>query len=140
MKRSEAREKVFQVLFQMDFRDDFASAYKNILAENGLKGVQGQYAENAVTGVLLNLAEIDGTISANLKGWTIERLTKPAVAIMRLGVYEAFYDDDIAPLIAINEAVKLAYVYCDDKEAVFVNGLLNKLYQEKKNDSRDRHE
>lgn len=132
MLRSEAREKVFQTVFQIEFHDDFADRYEFLLSELELKGVQGEYARETVKGILENLSAIDTTIRANLKNWTFERLSKQTVAVLRLGVYELLFTDSIPDVTAIDEAVKIAYQYCDDKEAVFINGILNKLYEDKK--------
>lgn len=132
MKRSEAREKVFQTVFQKEFYDDFEDRYEFFLSELELKGTQGEYAKKTVRGILDNLDAIDETIRANLKNWTFERLSKQTIAVLRLGVYELLYTDDIPDVTAIDEAVKIAYQYCDDKEGVFINGVLNKLYEDKK--------
>ena len=131
MKRSEAREKVFQIIFQMEFYDDFIERLPFIEKEMGLRGVQGEYADSAVRGIAENLEGIDGLISANLRNWSLERLPKQTRAILRLGVYELMYDGEIPDLTAIDEAVKLAGIYCDEKDMSFVNGVLNTLYRSK---------
>lgn len=138
MKRTEAREKVFQIIFQKDFYDDFVCRYERCASEMGLKGVQGEYALSTIKGILDNLDRIDDIIKNNLKNWTFERLPKHAVAILRLGVYELLYNEEVPDVAAIDEAVKLAYAYCDDSDSVFINGVLNKLYEEKKFGAGDR--
>lgn len=132
MKRSEAREKVFQIIFQMEFYDDFSERYPFMEEEMGLSGAQGEYATRTIRGILDNLEEIDGIISANLRNWSLERLPKQTRAILRLGVYELCFAEDIPSLTAIDEAVKLSGTYCDEKDTGFVNGVLNTLYQKKK--------
>ena len=133
MKRSEAREKVFQIIFQMDFYDDFSERYPFMMEEMGLKGNAAEkYAERTIRGILDNLDEIDRIISENLRSWSLERLPKQTRAILRLGVYELCFAKDIPPLPAIDEAVKLAGTYCDEKDIGFVNGVLNNLYHQKK--------
>jgi len=131
MKRSEAREKVFQVIFQKEFYDDFEERYPFLENELGLKGTQGRYATATIKGILENLEAIDADIERNLRGWTLERHSKQCIALLRLGVYELKYNDEIPDLTAIDEAVKLAHVYCDDNESSFINGILNHLYKEK---------
>lgn len=138
MKRTEAREKVFQIIFQKEFYDDFENRYEQYAADMGLKGTQGEYALATIRGILENIDEIDNIIKNNLKNWTFERLPKPAVAILRLGVYELLYNDEVPDVTSIDEAVKLAYAYCDDSDSVFINGVLNKLYEEKKCGAGDR--
>ncbi len=69
-------------------------------------------------------------IEKNLKNWTFERIPKASLAILRLGIYEIVFNSDIPDISAIDEGVKLASDYCDEKEIVFVNGLLNKIHQD----------
>ena len=133
MKRSEARETVFQIIFQMEFYDDFSERYPFMMEEMGLKGNAAEkYAERTIRGILDNLDEIDRIVSENLRSWSLERLPKQTRAILRLGVYELCFAKDIPPLPAIDEAVKLAGTYCDEKDIGFVNGVLNNLYHQKK--------
>lgn len=133
MKRSEARERVFQVIFQKEFHEDFEDKFGFLMNELNLKGVQGEYATNTVKGIIENADEIDGIIKANMKqNWSFERLAKQTVAILRLGIYELLFNEAIPDVTAIDEAVKLAYTYCDDNDSVFINGVLNKLYEAKK--------
>ncbi len=132
MKRSEAREKVFQIIFQKEFYDDFQNRYEQYAMDMGLRGVQGEYALATIKGILAKIDDIDNIIKGNLKNWTFERLPKHAVAILRLGVYELLYNDEVPDVTSIDEAVKLAYTYCDDSDSVFINGVLNKIYEEKK--------
>ena len=65
-----------------------------MISEQGIKGAQLPYALNSVKGVLDNIEKIDIDISSNLKGWTIDRLTKTALTILRLGIFEAFYNEE----------------------------------------------
>ncbi len=129
MKRSEAREKVFKILFQKEFHDDFENIYQRLWDEEEIKGVQGEYAKQTVSGILNHLDDIDRLISENLTGWTLSRLPKAVIAILRLGVYEIIYNADIPEVSAIDEAVKLSHIYCDEKDGVFINGLLNTIYK-----------
>ncbi len=57
------------------------------------------------------------------------RLPKAVLAILRLGIYEINFNPDIPEVSAIDEAVKLAHIYCEDKDSVFINGLLNHVYK-----------
>lgn len=129
MKRSEAREKVFKILFQKEFHDDFENIYQRLWDEEEIKGVQGEYAKQTITGILNHLDDIDRLISENLTGWTLSRLPKAVIAILRLGVYEIIYNADIPEVSAIDEAIKLSHIYCDEKDSVFINGLLNTIYK-----------
>ena len=70
------------------------------------------------------LPDIDGQIEANSKGWKLDRIAKAELAILRLAVFEAKYDDTIPVGVAVNEAVELAKAYGGDNAPAFVNGIL----------------
>ena len=60
-------------------------------------------------------------------GWTLSRISKASLSIMKLAIFEMKYMDDVPPKVAINEAVELAKKYCDVSASKFVNALLAKL-------------
>ena len=70
--------------------------------------------------------EIDAQLSGKMKGWTIERIGKVELALLRLGIYELEYDDDIPDGVAIAEAVELAKKFGSENSGSFVNGVLAK--------------
>ena len=131
MKRHEAREKVYRIIFQMEFHPEFKEMVPRLTKEEGLRGTQGEYALDTIYGIIRNLEQIDRMISDNLKNWTIGRISKTALAALRLGIYEIMYNDSIPDVTAIDEAVTLAHRYCEDDECTFINGVLNKVYKSK---------
>ena len=68
--------------------------------------------------------EIDSIIEANLKDWTISRLPKVSLAVLRLAVAEIKYVDEVPDGVAVNEAVELAKKYGTTVDASFINGVL----------------
>ncbi len=82
------------------------------------------YIESVAKAVHEKEEELDNTIKKYLKGWTMERISKTALAILRLAVYEIKYREDIPYKVSINEAVELAKLYCDDTAPSFINGVL----------------
>ena len=68
-----------------------------------------------------------GRITENITGWTIERIGKVELTILRLAVFEIKYDDEVPVSVAINEAVELAKKYGQNDSSSFVNGVLAKL-------------
>ncbi len=129
MKRQEAREKVFRIIFQKEFHDDFLDMYERLLEEEGLRGSQGEYAKATIEGILENIDKIDETISNYLVGWTFDRLSNHVKSILRVSVYEILFTDEIPSKVALDQGVKLSHVYCDEKEAKFVNGILDKIFK-----------
>lgn len=74
------------------------------------------------------LGLIDPMIAAVSDGWKLNRMGKTDLAILRIAVYELFYDDSIPAAVAIDEAVKLAGEYGGESSSpVFINGILGKL-------------
>lgn len=82
-----------------------------------------QYIDMAVSGVREHADEIDAEISACLRGWTLQRLSRVDLAILRLSVYEMQYAD-IPAAVSINEAVELTRKYSSEASCPFVNGVL----------------
>ena len=80
--------------------------------------------KNKIKDLITKTDGIDELIKKSLNSWDINRVGKAELAIIRLAVYEMFYDNSIDLPVAINEAVELSKVYCDDKAAKFVNGVL----------------
>lgn len=88
--------------------------------------------KNKVRDILDKTNEIDTLISSNLANWNIKRVGKAELTIIRLAVYEMYYDDSIDVRIAINEAVELGKVYGEDKASKFINGVLSTIYKNKR--------
>lgn len=129
LSRFKAREQGFILIFEKIFNEDNL----DIIIENAEESrevVFDNYAKELAFGVYDNLDTIDESISAHLKkGWSIKRISKPSLAILRLAVYEMKYNKDVPDGVAINEAVELAKKYTID-ECKFVNGVLGAVSRE----------
>lgn len=131
MNRKQAREKAFCLIFQLDFHieslEELIETEKNNIDDLS----QFEYIESTVRGVWDNLKDIDDLISKNLKkGWTVLRLSKVMLAVMRLAVYEMVYSDSVPANIAINEALEIVKIYDDPESCAFANGILGGVYKE----------
>jgi len=82
------------------------------------------YAREIVDGIVDHRAEIDELIETNSRGWTLERMPAVDRALLRIGVWEIVYNDEVPDPVAISEAVEAATVLSTDDSAGFVNGLL----------------
>ena len=125
MTRHEMRECIFCLMFQNDFygTDEFEEQMSNFLANF-------HFPEEQVERLIALMPDIDEKISANAKGWKIERIAKAELAILRLAVYEALYEESVPVGVAVNEAVELAKEYGGENGAAFVNGILGKIVNE----------
>lgn len=119
--RHELREIVFKILFQLDNNDLDLEAVLE-LEDEDVK--DNTYVRQSLVDVISKKQEIDTIISENLKGWTVERLSKMDRQILRIAIYEILYSD-IPYKVSINEAVELSKKYSEkDDSYKFVNGVL----------------
>ena len=123
MKRSEAREQAFQLVFEMGITGDSVDATIDA-AGMSRDLILDDFAEKLAKGVEQNREKIDEQISRYIRGWKLSRLSRVAVAALRLAVYEILYEDNIPDSVSINEAVELAKKYGSVEDAPFVNGVL----------------
>ena len=124
MTRKQAREEAFILVFEKEFNDDSLEDILS-LAEEVRDIKADEYIKKVFFGVFQNLEDIDTTISQNAVGWSINRITKTALAILRLAIYEVKYYEEIPVSVAINEAVELAKKYATQEDASFINGILS---------------
>lgn len=124
MTRKQAREEAFILIFEKVFNDCTAQEILEIAAEaRDLK--PDEYIKTVFFGVYENIDEIDGLISENAVGWKIERISKTALCILRLAIFEILHMDDIPASVSINEAVEIAKKYASGEDASFINGILS---------------
>lgn len=124
MTRREAREQVFIVLFEKIF-DNEATISEIITTAKEAELIKiNSFAENTLNAVEEHFSEIDEIIETNSQGWTLARLPKVTLAILRLAVAEIKYIDEVPNGVAVNEAVELAKKYGTYEDASFINGIL----------------
>ena len=124
MTRREAREQSFIVLFEKIFDNDATISEIVATAKEAELIKINSFAENILNSVEEHFADIDEVIEANSQDWTIARLPKVTLAILRLAVAEIKYIDDVPNGVAVNEAVELAKKYGTSEDASFINGIL----------------
>ena len=124
--RTEAREKIMVILYQIDFykKENIEYNLEDVFHEN--LEMDNKYVKDIVNGVLENQDKIDETISKYLENWDLYRLGKTDRAILRLSTYEMMYYDT-PKVVVINEAVELAKKYSDDKVVKLINAVLDKV-------------
>ncbi len=123
MKRRDARENAFLLIFEMTFHSEPVDELIE-LASQCRENPLDEYAERLVRLPAQNMATLDEKISAHLSRWKIGRLPKTTLAILRLAVCEIDYFDDISVKVTINEAVELAKRFASEEDAAYVNGVL----------------
>ena len=126
MNRSKLREETFKLLYSLEFyKENIENQINTYIEENGIVDTQDiEYVKNIVRGIENQTDILVKIISENLAAkWTIERISKVDLVILKLAIYE-IKNTDIPFKVAINEAVELAKTYGDDNSKVFVNGVL----------------
>lgn len=127
MDRRLARKETFGLLFEYSFQED-----KNaeIIFEHALQArdfTPDDFVSQIVEGVISHLDQLDQTIETYLKDWRKNRLSRVALTILRMAIYEIQYMSDIPESVSINEAVELAKIFGNDKDAPFINGVLGNI-------------
>ena len=127
MKRSEAREQAFKLLYSLQLIEDkdIEEQLNLFLEENNIVDKDAiEYIKDIIIGTNKNNTDIEKTISENIKSdWDINRISKIDLTLLKLGIYEIQYSK-LPYKVVINEVVELAKKYGDDKSKAFVNGAL----------------
>lgn len=126
LNRTEAREKIMVILYQIDFyiKEGISYDIDTVIKEN--LEIDNKFVRDIVYGVFDNIENIDKVISKYLDNWDLDRLGKTDKAILRLGTYEMLYYDT-PKVVVINEAVELSKKYSDDKIVKLINAVLDKI-------------
>ena len=130
--RTLAREYTLQLLYQIEIgghspeeaADDF---FTNLCPE--LPFQVRKFSMFMVDGVRKNCPELDSLIAKYARNWDVTRMAVVDRNIMRLGIFEVLFVEDIPPKVSINEAVELAKKFGDVESAKFVNGILDGVYR-----------
>ena len=124
MTRKQAREEAFVLIFEKVFNPD--SVQEILELANDVRGLKpNDYIKTVFFGVYENLENLDNIISENAIGWSITRISKTALSVLRLSLFEIMFMEDIPVPVSINEAVELCKKYATKEDASFVNGLLS---------------
>lgn len=130
MKRTIIRKHVFMILFRAEFHNMSELKDQEQLYLNEVEDITAQereYIIERVNTIIQTLPQIDAKIKNISEGWKFERVGKVELAILRLGIFEMLFDDDIPVNVALNEAVELAKKYGGETSHSFINGVLGKL-------------
>jgi N utilization substance protein B len=129
MSRRELRERIFKLLFRVEFNsmEDMPEQEKLFFEEESpAKEEDAAYISDKYYKIKEKLTEIDALLNEKAEGWDTSRMSKVDLTILRLAVYEIKYDESVPVGVAINEAVELAKKFGQDASSGFVNGILAK--------------
>ena len=126
--RSKARKRALDVLYEADQRQaDPVETLRIRLAQSDPP--VPEYSVTLVEGVVAHRDRIDELLSTYAESWTIERFPAVDLAVLRIGVFELMWCDDVPDGVAVSEAVELAASLSTEESPAFVNGLLARLLQ-----------
>ena len=134
MKRTEARELAFKLIYSLEIQKNMEEEQIEIFFEENeiTNNEEKEFIKTIFEGLINNKSEIEELIQSNLKErWTIDRISKIDLAILKVAIYELIYSK-VPYKVVIIEAVELAKKYGDDSSKSFVNGILASIVKDKK--------
>lgn len=130
--RREEREQAFFLVFEKAFNSETELQELYDLALETEIISDSAFVKELSFKTLENVESIDPVIEKYCIGWKMNRISKVALAVLRLAVCEILYFDDIPVGVSINEAVELCKKYASEEDKSFVNGVLSSVSKEEK--------
>ncbi len=137
MKRQDLRKYAFLITFGRSISFDspeealenFLETFKDHYEKENGKFSQSnlEFVKDIIFGINKNITVIDETIAKYSKGYTLDRISKVALAALRVSIYEILYRDDIPNKVSVNEAIEIVKTYEGEETKKFVNGILGNL-------------
>jgi len=131
--RSKARRRALDLLYAADLRDEPATDTLERAVGEGT-GPTNAYSETLVRGVVERQERIDRILSAYSEGWTLDRMPAVDRNVLRIGVWELIWAEDVPDTVAITEAMALVRDLSTDESPPFVNGLLGTIARHRATD------
>lgn len=129
-----ARTIAMQSLFAWDFNGKDNNKIEKIIKdvfENFAPNFDDQgFVTKLIEGVVNNLEAVDAYIIKYATEWPLDQITNIDRNILRIGVYELMFNEDIPARVAINEAIEIAKTFGGDSSGKFVNGVLGAIYKD----------
>ncbi len=126
--RSKARKRALDILFEAEIRGEpVLGLLEQRIAE--ASPPVSEYAAELVRGVQAHRDRIDELLGEHAEGWSLDRMPVVDRNVLRIGLYELLWADDVPDAVAISEAVVLARDLSTDASPAFVNGLLGRLLE-----------
>ena len=128
--RTKARKRALDVLYASDLRaENPVDALERAIADG--EGPGNDYTTTLVRGVVEHQARIDELLATYAQGWTLERMPAVDRNVLRLGVFEVLFADDVPDAVALTEAMSLVRDLSTDESPQFVNGVLGNIVRNK---------
>jgi len=126
-----ARESVLQALYAQQFSEDEPAIVLNrIMALYPEKKKNFKFISSLFQCVLDHVDWANDMIKSYLQNWEFDRVAQIDRVLLRMGICEIFYMDDIPPKVSISEMVEISKVYSTEESSGFINGILDAVYKE----------
>ena len=133
--RRKAREIALQILYQMEANPgDPAKALAHVWGNVAASPATKEFVQRIVTGVGERREAIDKLLAEHSEHWRLDRMDRVDKSILRMGVFELMFCDDIPPKVAINEAVDLGKKFGAEESGAFINGILDTISRTQRKD------
>jgi len=137
LRRRAVREKVLQALYAYELsREPIDTIIDTIVADLRKQPEAFSFARQLILKVLESSKELDDLIRKRVEHWEFDRLAVIDRIVLRMGICELLYFDDIPPKVSINEAIEIARAYSTEKSDKFVNGVLDSILDDLKKNGR----
>ena len=134
-KRRQARALTVQVLFHMEFSPGDPDEGFRLISESFDSPPEIRtFSRQLVLGIWENREKLDKLITQSSKNWRLERMSHTDRNILRVGVFEMLFMNDIPPKVSIDEAVELGKKFGTEESGAFINGILDNIYNQLKRD------
>lgn len=130
MTRKESREKMMQLLFELETSNDFDSETIENKCKENIRGKEHDRAFAILKAIAENLNDIDETINKHSKSWKTSRMPKVDLAVLRLAIGESRYSNDVSKAVVVSEAINLVKKYSTDNSASFIHGILGAILKD----------
>jgi transcription antitermination protein NusB len=129
VKRHELRERVLQAVYQVDVgKAEVDDAVVHVMEDDKtVTPTETSFVLRMARGVAIQMDEIDTLLTDHVQGWTLDRIARVDLNVLRLAVYELLHEPDVDIATIVDEAVELAKSFSTDESGKFVNGVLARL-------------
>ena len=131
MDRSSARASAMKLIYEWEMGGEGGQETRQDILGIQPEEEEADYMESLVAGVREHIDEIDGRIAQYARGWSLNRISRVDLSIMRVAVYE-ITAGTVSEAVAINEALELARKYSTEQSVSFINGVLGNLSRAQK--------
>ena len=134
-KRRIIRERVMQALYALEIsHDPLPHIIENIFGDLRDHKEEFSFAQTLLQATLEHQPSIDAIIKKKATHWNFDRIALIDKLLLRMGICELFYFEDIPPKVSINETIEIAKRFSTEKSGQFINGILDSILNDMKSD------